>query len=229
MIRNLFLSLADSRSDNSLALKLRLKTITVFKEFIRGLPKPVRIIDVGGTEVFWEMMGFGGEESVDITLLNLSEEKTRYPNIKSVAGDARNLHQFKTNEFTIGFSHSVIEHVGTYVDQKQMANELQRVGKHYFLQTPSFYFPMEPHFLFPFFQFFPLWFKVYLIQHFNLGHYNKIKDRGQAVNTVNSIRLLKKKELKELFPDAIIIDNRLFGLTQSYIVHNMQMCARRDV
>ena len=220
MIRNFFLSLADFRSDNSLALKLRLKTITVFKELIRDLSKPVRIIDVGGTEVFWEIMGFAGEESVDITLLNLSEEKTRYSNIKSVAGDARNLHQFKTNEFTIGFSNSVIEHVGTYVDQKQMANELIRVAKQYLLQTPNFYFPVEPHFLCPFFQFFPMWIKLFLIGRFRLGWYNKITDKEEAIKTINSIRLLKKKELKELFPDAIIVDNRLFGLTQSYVLYN---------
>ncbi len=225
----MFRRVADFREDDSLAMRLRLKTIAIFKELIRPLPKPLRIVDAGGTELFWERMGFSGDEDMDIVLLNLAEEKTHYQNIKSIAGDARNMHQFRDGEFDIAFSHSVIEHVGEYHDQIQMANEFRRVGKRYFLQTPNFYFPFEPHFFFPFFQFFPLWLKVFMIRRFNLGYHNKITDKEEAIKTINSIRLLKKKELKELFPDAIIIDNKLFGLTQSYVVHNMQIRARRDV
>jgi len=219
MIRKIFLRLADFSEDDSLALRLRLKTIALFEELIRPLPKPLRIIDVGGTEVFWERMGFSGDEAVDITLLNLSEEKTSYQNIKSVEGDARNMHQFRDGEFDIAFSHSVIEHVGEYHDQKQMANELQRVSKRYFLQTPNFYFPFEPHFLFPFFQFFPLWLKLFMLRHFNLGWYNKITDKEEAIKTINSIRLLKKWELKKLFPRATMHELKFWGLTISFILY----------
>lgn len=224
MSRKIFSKLADFSEDDSLAMKLRLKTIALFEELIRSLPKPLRIIDVGGTEIFWERMGFSGDEAVDITLLNLSEEKTNYPNIKSIAGDGRKMHQFRNGEFDIAFSHSVIEHVGEYHDQKQMANELQRVGKRYFIQTPNFYFPFEPHFLFPFFQFFPLWLKLFMLRHFNLGWYNKITDKEEAIKTINSIRLLKEWELKELFPRATIYENKFWGLTQSFILYKGFNC-----
>jgi len=117
------------------------------------------------------------------------------------------------------FSNSVIEHVGGYEDQKQMAREVQRIGKRYFLQTPNFYFPFEPHFLFPFFQFFPLWLKVFLLRHFSLGWRDKIPDKGEAIKTANSVRLLKKEELKELFPGAVIHDEKFGGLTISFIVY----------
>jgi len=218
-MRNLLRNSADFQRDNSLALRLRLKRIALFKELISPLPKPLTILDVGGTEIFWERMGFVGDENVQITLLNLSEIETHYPNFKSVAGDARNMHQFGDGEFDVVFSNSVIEHVGEYQDQKQMAKEVQRIGKRYFLQTPNFYFPFEPHFLFPFFQFFPLWLKVFLLRHFNLGWHAKIPDKGQAIKTANSVRLLKKRELKELFPGAIVHEEKFWGLTISFIVY----------
>ena len=60
---------------------------------------------------------------------------------------------FKDKSFDAVFSNSVIEHVGTFEDQKMMANEVIRVTNFYFIQTPNLYFPIEPHFLVPFFQF----------------------------------------------------------------------------
>jgi len=219
MIRKFLLRLADFRRDDSLAIRLRLKTIALFKELIRPLPKPLRIVDVGGTEIFWKRMGFSGDKNFDITLLNLSEEKTHYPNIKSIAGDARNMHQFRDFEFDIAFSHSVIEHVGEYHDQKQMANEMQRVGKRYFLQAPNFYFPFEPHFLFPFFQFFPLRLKLFMLRNFKLGWYNKITNKEEAIKAINSNRLTKKWELKEFFPSATIHELKYLGLTISFILY----------
>jgi hypothetical protein len=103
-------------------------------------------------------------------------------------------------------------------NQQQMAEELQRVGKRYFIQTPNFYFPLEPHFLFPLFQFFPLRLRVFLIHHFDLGWFNRITNKRKAAELVNSIRLLKKGELKKLFPKATIKDEKFLGLTISFIV-----------
>ena len=219
MMRNYFKKLGDFRRDDSLAIKLRLKRIALLKELIFCLPKPIRFLDVGGTEIFWERMGFAGNKDIEIILLNLSEVEIHYPNFKSVVGDARNMPEFRDGEFDVVFSNAVIEHVGGYEEQKQMAKEVQRVGKRYFLQTPNFYFPFEPHFLFPFFQFFPLWLKVFLLRHFNLGWYNKIPDKPQAIKTANSIRLLKKRELKQLFPRATIYEQKFYGLTISFIVY----------
>ncbi len=43
---------------------------------------------------------------------------------------------FKDKSYDIVFSNSVIEHVGNLEKQKQFADEVQRVGKSYFIQTP---------------------------------------------------------------------------------------------
>jgi hypothetical protein len=114
----------------------------------------------------------------------------------------------------------VIEHVGGLKDQHRMADEIKRVGKRYFIQTPNLYFPMEPHFLFPMFQFFPLWLKIWLISHYDLGWYVKTPEKEKALEIVKSIRLLCKKELYELFPGAIIYREKFLGLTKSFIVYD---------
>ena len=131
------------------------KRFAFFEQLIAPLVKPLRILDVGGTEDFWQSMGFGDRDDMWVTLLNVTAVATSSPQFVSIAGDARDLSQFKRREFDVVFSNSVIEHVGDFADQKRMADEVQRVGKRYFVQTPNRYFPIEPHFLFPCFQFLP--------------------------------------------------------------------------
>jgi 2-polyprenyl-3-methyl-5-hydroxy-6-metoxy-1,4-benzoquinol methylase len=218
MIRDFLLRLADFRRDDSLAIRTRLKRMAYFKELISSLPRPLRILDVGGTEIFWERMGLCDDKSIEVVIINLRDIETRHPNFKSVIGDARDMHQFKDGEFDVVFSNSVIEHVGGYENQKKMANEVRRIGKRYFLQTPNYYFPVEPHILFPFFQFFPLRLQVFLLCHFNLGWATKITSKERAAQLIRCCRLLKKKELKELFPGANIRKEKLMGLIMSYIV-----------
>lgn len=214
-----FRKFADNKQEFSLANKLRLKRFALFKSLISPLPRPLKILDVGGTQVFWERMGFTGIDDISIMIINLTKTETTYPNFKSVVGDAKNLSMFRDNEFDIVFSNSVIEHVGDFDDQQRMAEEVKRVGKRYFIQTPNRYFPVEPHFLFPFFQFLPLKIQVFLLRHFEIGWNTKIKDKQKAIEIIKSIRLLTKKELKQLFPGATIYKEKFFGLTKSFIVY----------
>lgn len=183
---------------------------------------PITILDVGGTESFWESMKFTqNERSARIVLLNIEESKTTKPNFTSVSCDARDMNIFRNGEFDLMFSNSTIEHVGTYDQQRRMAAEVQRVGKRYFVQTPNRFFPIEPHFLFPLFQFLPLSIRVFLIRHFELGFYAQggVSDKQKAAEIANSIRLLTKKELMNLFPDGKIYEEKVLGLVKSFIVY----------
>lgn len=45
--------------------------------------------------------------------------------------------QFSDSEFDVVFSNGVIECIGDYDDQKQMADEIRRVGKRYFVEALS--------------------------------------------------------------------------------------------
>ena len=218
-IINILRKAADYTQSDSPATKLRRKRFLIFNSLIANLPRPLNILDVGGTQIFWERMGFIEEPDVKIVLLNLSRVEVTYKNFTSVQGDARSMGAFTDQEFDVVFSNSVIEHVGGYDQQCQMAKEVKRVGKSYFIQTPNRFFPIEPHFLLPFFQFFPVGLKIFLVRHFDIGWYKKTPDKQKAAQLVSSIRLLTEKELRKLFPGANIYKEKLFSLTKSLIVY----------
>ena len=218
MTKMLFKKIADMREADSLITQLRRRRFMLFRRLLDSLPRPVRLLDVGGTQFFWEMMGFQGDQDLDITMLNLMPSWTR-PGFRSVVGDARNMPQFADQEFDVVFSNSVIEHVGEPEAQRQMAGEIKRVGKRYFVQTPNRNFPLEPHFFFPGFQFLPLSTRIWLLQHFDLGWYKKIPDYTAARQEVETIRLLSRRDVRRLFPEGTLHDERFAGLTVSFVIY----------
>ncbi|MUL38256.1 methyltransferase domain-containing protein [Gloeocapsopsis dulcis] len=220
--------IADERETNSLSSKLRKKRFIQFKNFVESYVSDketnLKIIDIGGTPTIWEnnllwLKQLNSVKNIEITVANIKEYKSKHEVIKCVIADATNMQQFKDKEFDIVFSNSVIEHVGDYKEQTAMANEILRIGKKYFVQTPNYYFPVEPHFLFPFFQFMPLKLKVWLITNFDLGWRKKTSNRETALMLVNSVKLLTKKELMALFPGANVFEEKVFSLTKSFIMH----------
>ena len=214
----MFKRLADNREQGSLAVQFRKKRLAFFYLLLSSLNRPVHILDIGGTEDYWKMMELDASDQIDITLLNLTATDVQLPNVKSVSGDARNL-KAEDASFDVVFSNSVIEHVGSYEDQSRMAEEVRRVGKCYFVQTPNKYFPLEPHFLFPLFQFLPVKIRVLLLQNFNLGWFEKTPDAIKAKGIVESIRLLSRREFVAIFPKARIYDEKIFGITKSFVAY----------
>ena len=216
-----FKKYVDISNPHSIISKVRKKRCKLLLALIHSIDNDlIRILDVGGTLTFWQTCGFMGTPKCEITLLNLHkfEVPYKYKYIKSVQGNGMDMRTYKDEEFDLVVSDSVIEHVGDYENQKRIARELQRVGKRYFVQTPNFFFPIEPHFLFPFFQFLPLSLKTLLLSRFNLGGRQPTKDPEKSKVIANSIRLLKKREVKQLFPEGVILDEKLYGMTNSFIV-----------
>ena len=205
----------------SLKQKFREKRFQFFLDMLEkvGNDRTIRILDIGGTQLFWEKMNFLDKRNIHITLLNLQKYETKNKNFTSIIGDATNLSQFKDKEFDIVFSNSVIEHLYTIENQKKMANEARRVGKCYFIQTPNHYFPVEPHWLFPFFQFLPKKTRIYLTSHFPLGSFPKAPSKEQAARWVNEVRLLTGKEMKALFPEGKVYNERFLGMTKSITMY----------
>ena len=209
--------IADNRDGRSLAVRFRRKRFAFFLAMLSRLERPVHILDIGGTGTYWRTMGLD-DDQVFITLLNLTPSNVTLPHVTSIVGDARNI-PVGDNGFDIVFSNSVIEHVGTYHDQLQMAKEVCRVGKRYFVQTPNKYFPLEPHSLFPLFQFLPARLRARLLQTFKLGWFPRTPDLRKAMEIVEGIRLLDKREVVSLFPNAAIYEERVFGLTKSFVAY----------
>lgn len=209
----------DHHRRGSWAARLRRRRMQFFKQLVEALPKPVSILDAGGTENFWVNMGFAGNPDYQITIVNLESAEVHSGNLKSLAGDVRDLGRFADRSFDVVFSNSVIEHVGDFEDQRKMASEIERVGKNLFLQTPNRYFPVEPHFVFPFFQFLPVSCRVFLIRHFSLGWRHQISDPVLALKEAQSVRLLTRRELAVLFPGAGLQAERLLGIVKSFMIY----------
>lgn len=208
--------LRDPESDRSLAKVMRERRFAFFRSLVDPLPKPIRILDVGGTQDFWEAMEYVAPEIASITVVNLKAPESRHKNITTMDASACDMPMFSDAEFDVVFSNSVIEHVGDAPNQRAMANEIQRIGKRYYVQTPNRHFPIEPHYLFPFFQFMPVAIKTWLLMNLSIAWGGKIKDREAAIATANSVILLSGSDFASMFPKAEIYREKVLGLTKSY-------------
>jgi hypothetical protein len=216
--------LFDPRHGKSFNQGFRAKRFEFFKSLLQKIDRgePIKILDVGGTQIYWERMNFSGHENVFITLLNLDLAPVSDANFSSIKGNACDLSEFEDNHFDVVYSNSVIEHLFTLENQRKMADEVRRVGKNYFIQSPNFYFPIEPHWLFPFFQFFPFGLRVWLTRNFNLGHYTKSASHADAVLRVNEVQLLTEKQMRSLFPEGDVYRERFFGLKKSITMYHFK-------
>ena len=209
-------AVADYSDVGSLRNRLRRRRFTLFSNIFDRLPKPVRVLDVGGTVEFWRVMQMLERDDVQISLLNLLPGEITGPTVQALVGDARDLSRFDDQSFDIVFSNSVIEHVGALGDQRRMANEIRRVGKNYVIQTPNRFFPLEAHVQLPLFQFLPIPVRAWFHQNFALAAYPRAKDRAEALEWAREIRLLSKTELQHLFPEAMLVAEKFGGLDKSY-------------
>jgi ubiquinone/menaquinone biosynthesis C-methylase UbiE len=207
--------------EKSVNRKFRKKRFSFFLSLLNGIKsdQPLRILDIGGTESYWESMNFVDNENVHITLLNLKIANVKNKNFTSIKGDASDLSDFKDGHFDIVYSNSVIEHLYNKENQKKMANEVRRTGRYYYVQTPNYYFPIEPHWLFPFFQFLPFRVRVFMTKNLNLGNYERSGNEEVAIDRIKRVSLLTEKEMKALFPDAKVYREKLLGLTKSITLY----------
>ena len=224
-----FRSVFDHRNPNSIAAMKRRERFSLFLRTIQDLPRPVRVLDVGGTQRFWEMMGCDDPAAVHVTLLNLVDQPVTKPNFASRTGDGTCLKDIGDKEYDVAFCNSVIEHCGTFERQRAMANEVRRVGKRYYVQAPNYWFIIEPHFVFPAFHWLPVNARVALIKHFSLGWQQKWPNPAErkpiysvpmtAYEFVQSVRLPTSSELRALFPDGRLWRERVLGLTKSLVIY----------
>lgn len=55
--------------------------------------------------------------------------------------------------------------------------------------------------------------------HFDIGNFKKKKDPLEVKKIINNIRLLKNSELRKLFPDGNIYQEKFFYMTKSFIIY----------
>jgi len=173
----------------------------------------VRVLDIGGTPQTWN--GESPDHSkFAITLVNIRSngEEVDDERFTAVEGDGTDL-PFANESFDIAFSNSVIEHVGTWEKQQVFAREARRVARKLWVQTPARSFPIEAHLLAPYIQYLPK-----SVQHRIVPWTPRGLLQPDVVHEiVDEVRLLSYREVKQLFPDCVILKERMLGLTKSYI------------
>jgi hypothetical protein len=136
---------------------------------------------------------------------------------------------FNNRHFEIVISNSVIEHVTmpkesvmskipqqewarkSLQSQIQFANEIRRIGKAYFVQTPHKSFPIEAHTWLPF---------VNYLSHNHTVSLVRFTDKWWAKYCgYADWNLLGHTEMNDLFPEARIHIERFLGLPKSVIAY----------
>ncbi len=142
------------------SLASRRRKMRLFLELMRPTAES-RVVDVGVSD-----SGFGGGSGAEATHnffealypwpARITAVSTQYldrfqeafPEVRCVRADGREL-PFADDEFDIGFSNAVVEHVGGEDDQRRFVAELCRVARRVFVTTPNRWFPVEVHTLLP--------------------------------------------------------------------------------
>jgi SAM-dependent methyltransferase len=159
----------------------------------------------------------------DINLDKLKEGNKKYGYQFIHIHEDKNL-PFEDKHFDIIFCSSVIEHVTipkedvwkirssqefkekSFQRQQSFAEEIKRIGKQYFIQTPYKYFPIESHTWLPLVGFLPRPLLLSIL---------RLTNRIWVKKTTPDWNLLNRKQLKILFSDAEIRDEKILGLTKS--------------
>jgi SAM-dependent methyltransferase len=162
---------------------------------LTGITPESRIVDVGCGR-----LGLRGlAPDLDITGVDVVD-RPDYPG-PFVRADATVRLPFAEDEFDLAYSSSVIEHLEP-ADRVAFADELKRVGRGWYVQTPAFSFPVEPHALLPFAHWLPPRLRK---PYWRLGVAGEWED----------VRLLKRSEIERLFGPATA--ERIGPLAKSWI------------
>jgi hypothetical protein len=195
--------------------RFRERRMQLFSDFASRIPKPATLLDIGGTVDFWR-----GRipEGCSLTIINLFDQQP-VQGEEVLVGDGCDLARFENNSFDCVFSNSVLCLVGERARQSQMAGEIRRVARRYFVQTPNHNFPLDWRTLVPFFHWLPPSVQAWCFQRMPVGRYKKVHDADVALELATRVRDVTRSELRSLFPDGTIVSERLFGLTKSFMVH----------
>jgi len=182
----------------------------------------MRVLDVGGQVAtsgtselqFIDFYPWKSSTSViNISSKHISRIKQLYPKVETVVGDACKL-PWPNNYFDAVYSNAVIEHLGSFEKQQQMAAEIMRVGKRWFVTTPNRWYPFEFHMRLPFVSWLPhnayLWASRIIT-------YNHAKRKYTFGSNRKDLRLMTACELQHCFPGSKIIKQRVTFMAETLI------------
>ena len=211
----------DYADPDSFVSALRTKRFRPMRELLlaeqRRLGRPLAILDVGGAWPLWKHCMQLPEEDFRVRIINLEKEEIPddMPNVESAVGNALAIDE-ELDGIDAIFSNSVIEHVGSFANQRRMAEQIRASGLPYIVQTPNYWFPFEPHAHLPFFQFLPHQLRAWLIKWFRIPYFPSKPTYRECLEVSYSTMMVGMRRFRAMFPDAEISRERLFGLTKSF-------------
>jgi SAM-dependent methyltransferase len=193
-----------SRVASRVSLRSRERKLRLFHELLQPGPETT-VVDVGVTDSpfgagstnnFFEALYPWPERITAVGITELATFAKSFPQVTVVVADGREL-PFADDEFDLGFSNAVVEHVAGGTDaQRQFVHELCRVARRVFVTTPNRFFPLEVHTLVPFAHWLPP------------GSRDRVL-RARGFDDV--LEPLSPRQLAALFPYPVRILNR--GMT----------------
>lgn len=207
----------------------RKRRAEVFRRWF-SIDRGTKVLDIGsedGSNMFSVLDGTDHDPSnvfiADINHDSVARGAERYGFVPVVIDETGSL-PFESRAFDIVYCSSVIEHVTlphnevwehrdgkifrqiAHEHQRSFADEIRRVGKRYFVQTPAAGFPIESHTWLPLAGYLP---RRALLPTM------KVANRVWPKASIPDFNLLNEKELVQLFPDARILKETSMGLTKS--------------
>jgi SAM-dependent methyltransferase len=163
---------------------------------LTGIQQGAKVLDVGCGPL--GLLAF--EPELDVTGVDLMAQPG-YPSRFVQADPAEGL-PFADGEFDLVYCNSVIEHVPPE-RRAAFAQELRRVARGWYVQTPAWSFPIEPHALLP-------------GAHWLPAHWRRSYWKLGAAGVWEDISLLRRKELEDLFGGPVF-GERMGRLVKSWI------------
>jgi hypothetical protein len=213
----------DANDPGSAGYRFRKRRFAVIEGLIRTIlaeRSQARILDIGGTTRYWELLDPSLRPHVRLTVLNEQKELDLHRaeslgiSVEEVTGDGCSMPQYADGAFDLAHSNSVIEHVGSYSNMIRFAAETRRVGRAYYVQTPYLWFPLEPHYRVPFLHWLPDAMRLRLHSSMNLGYARRC-DYLEAMRRIDGVRIVDRALMRALFPDGELIGERYMLMTKS--------------
>jgi len=189
-----------------------------------------KVLDIGsedGSNIAQVLLGTGLQPH-NVYIADISEDMVtsgheKYGFVPVTISEAGRL-PFDNGYFEVVYCSSVIEHVTVpkehvwlvtsgekfrrTANERQLAfaQEIRRLGRGYYVQTPNRWFPIESHTWLPFVGYLPRAWQISVLH---------ICNRFWVKRTNPDWHLLTARDMRRLFPGAAIVKERFFGLTKS--------------
>jgi ubiquinone/menaquinone biosynthesis C-methylase UbiE len=179
----------------------------------------MRVLDLGGSVHFWFESGLINHVGT-VVIYNVSHSEVeigaeRSEKIQIKLYDGATLPE-ETASFDLVISNSVLEHI-PHEGRRRVSEEMMRVGKRGFVQTPAIEFPIEPHFVLPFIHWLPRRLGRYLVR---LSPWALLSrpSRAKQDDYFAEVDLLSRSDVERLFPGRRVFAERFIGLPKAWLV-----------